>query len=119
MVYAENIRAAQVVMIPNSGMATAPGDAVLKVRSTVGHTEPYIECVAHIDMIKGLYFPVTVELYAAAESKGWRSSFLDGEYEYVLEQDGLALSCGLMQIGEYTRVATDGAAVGVTFAQAS
>lgn len=115
MIYAENKKYSQVLMIPRTGReASGTSSAVLKIRSTTENREVY-EIAAVLGGSTGLYHPVAITLPAAAE--GHASSLKSGEYEYQLEQDGEVLSCGCMQIGEYKGATRAGASSGVVFSQ--
>ena len=104
MIYANNIRIPQVVMIPATGLAS-PASAELSLVSTIDKTEAYTTATLAIQ--QGDYFPTTLTL----------PSIADGEYEYTMKQDGKVVSRGIIRIGEWERTARQGESETLHFRQ--
>lgn len=88
MIYLRNTTESQAVFIPRNG-DTPDGDLVLHMASTIDHVE-YFQVVTDLKT-SDIYFSVGVDLPAGLP---------DGEYEYTLTADGIAVSTGLMVLGE-------------------
>lgn len=91
MLYLRNTQDAQVLMVPKNGSA-AEGDLQLLIRDTVDHQSVTISAT---DLnTSALYANIAVEL---------PESLAEGEYQYSLMSGAIAISTGLLYIGELER----------------
>lgn len=97
MIYLKNIAAKQVLRVPVSGLGAGAAEPVLTLRSATGNRDvyamPWQEGVEEPGYLRG-----TIALPAGLP---------DGEYEYVLAEDGRTLASGVAQVGDYQRVSVE------------
>lgn len=88
MIYLKNITEAQVLFIPKNGESVS-GEMGLVLKSTADLNETILS-VTDINT-SGIYFNLAVAL---------PDNLADGEYEYILKNGEIKVSCGLLYIGE-------------------
>lgn len=88
MIYLKNITEAQVLFIPKNGEVLT-GELGLVLKNTTDLNETTLS-VVDINT-SGLYFNLAVAL---------PDNLSDGEYEYILKNGEIKVSCGLLYIGE-------------------
>lgn len=89
MIYLKNIAEAQTISIPRNG----GGDGESPLSMLMWNTIDRSGCTIDVTLagLSEMYFGVSISL---------PDDLPDGEYEYTLKQGGIAISCGLMIIGE-------------------
>lgn len=88
MIYLKNISDAQILMIPRNGEIVT-GEMALVIRNTTDLQE-YSIPVTDLNT-SGIYFNLAVEL---------PEGVADGEWQYSLMNGNIALSCGLLCLGD-------------------
>lgn len=89
MLYLQNTEEAQVLFVPRNGEIPS-GDLVFKGRNTIDLATEIDLQVVNLD-VSGLYMHLAVVVPAGCP---------DGEYEYTVSAGGVAVSRGLLIIGE-------------------
>lgn len=96
MIYIQNITTTQEIAIPRSGLTAQ--SAVFILVSTAERTEIYRKSGISLDSAS-LYHSVSIILPQGIK---------DGEYAYYLTANGMTIAQGLLQIGDYERMTSQG-----------
>lgn len=107
MIYFENIRTQQDILIPSNGLSEGLVRATFTLRSTISAAVVF-STPADIET-DGTYYRLIVSLPASIQS---------GEYAYRLAFEGKTLASGLCQVGDYRRGVISQGEGGFSFKQA-
>lgn len=110
MIYLANTTQEQQVLIPSSGLHTS-GAAMLELREGISRQIAYYETFTSLETaMGGNYYVLDIDL---------PNGLKNGEYAYVLTQDGETIAEGVCQIGDYVQAVTPsaGSAQGIIIKQ--